>query len=344
MSRPIHILRDTGEEPASTYVDPRDLAPPSLLRELAGAYLQDLTDKGRSARTVPAYARYLRGFLEFVGVEGEARIADLNVRMLRAYASHLSRRQAVVGGRPGGRRISAATKNLQLIALRGLLKYAQALDLPVPAPEKVELAKAVEPSPDARHLEASRLERLLAAPVLDRADGPRTRALLELLCATGCRISEVMALNRKDVELDPNAPTPLDGLRVLDEVAVLGKGGRHRRVYLTERARQWLEKYLSDRRDQDPALFVTRRRKADGSYRMSIWMAQRSIADAARRAGLAENVSPHWLRHAAITLWTTEMGLPAAQRLAGHKHIASTNRYLGGSDAELKELYKRRIG
>ena len=55
-------------------------------------------------------------------------------------------------------------------------------------------------------------------------------------------------------------------------------------------------------------------------------------------AGLMENVSPHWLRHAAITLWATEMGLPAAQRLAGHKNATTTSRYLGGSDAELKAL------
>ncbi|HEX9437533.1 MAG TPA: tyrosine-type recombinase/integrase [Candidatus Limnocylindria bacterium] len=326
------------------YVDPRDLAPNSPLEDLVAAYVQELADKGRSARTVPAYARYLRDFVEFIQDGSVARVADLDVRALKAYSTHLSRREAVIGRRPGGRRISAATKNLHLIALRGLLKYAQTLDLPVPAPEKVDLAKAQEPDPDARHLEASKLEQLLAAPVLTRTDGLRTRALLELLCATGCRISEVMALDRADLQLDPRAPAPADGVRVLDEVAVLGKGGKHRRVFLTARAREWIAKYLSARRDDDAALFVSRRRKADGSYRMSVWMAQRSIADAALRAGLAENVSPHWLRHAAITQWTTEMGLPAAQRLAGHKHIASTNRYLGGSDAELKELYKRRIG
>lgn len=329
---------------AEKYVDPRDLGPRSTLTELVSAYVQDLADKGRSARTVPAYARYLREFVDFVQDGPGARISDLDIRMLKAYSTHLSHRQAVIGGRPAGRRISAATKNLHLIALRGLLKYAQTLDLPVPPPEKVDLAKAEEPDPDARHLEASKLEQLLAAPLLTRTEGLRARALLEFLCATGCRISEVMALDRKDLALDPRASTPADGIRVLDEVAVFGKGGRHRRVYLTARARQWVEKYLSTRRDEDPALFISRRRKGDGSYRMSVWMAQRSIADAARRAGLAENVSPHWLRHAAITQWTTEMGLPAAQRLAGHKHIASTNRYLGGSDAELKELYKRRIG
>lgn len=331
---------DAGPEP---FVDPRDLGPDSPLPDLIRAYMQSLRDKDRSERTIPAYARYLDAFVEFLGRDAAPRIADIDVRTLKAYSSHLSRRPARVASR-GRRSISPATRNLHLIALRGMLKFALLLDLPVPGPDKVELAKAPEPDPDARHLETARLDRLLEAPDLGRPNGLRTRALLELLCATGCRISEVIALERASVELDPLARDPDDGSRVLDEITVLGKGKRHRKVFLTTRAREWLARCLAARKDRDPALFVTNRRKANGSYRMSVWTAQRSVAHAARRAGLAENVSPHWLRHAAITEWTTKLGLPAAQRLAGHKHIASTNRYLGGSDAELKELYKRRIG
>jgi integrase/recombinase XerD len=124
---------------------------------------------------------------------------------------------------------------------------------------------------------------------------------------------------------------------------VFGKGSRFRKVFLTPRAREWLQRYLRTRRDADPALFITDRKKPHG-YRMSVWTAQRIVGDAAKRAGLMENVSPHWLRHAAITLWATEMGLPAAQRLAGHKNASTTSRYLGGSDAELKALFKQRIG
>ena len=77
---------------------------------------------------------------------------------------------------------------------------------------------------------------------------------------------------------------------------------------------------------------------------MGVKMAQTIVAHAATRAGLSENVSPHWLRHAAITTWAKEMNVPAAQRLAGHRSVATTSRYLGTTDAELKELYKKRIG
>ena len=325
------------------YVDPRELGPGSPLVDFVRAYLQELQDKGRSARTVTRYSDYLSELVAFFGPKAAPRIDSLDVRSLKAFASSLTRRQLRGGRRAGKGALSPASKNLFLIALRGLLKFGVQLELPVPGPEKVELAKAMDPNPDARHLEAERLKRLIES--FDKAtdDGVRGMALVQFLCATGCRISELIGLDRRQLEFDRSAKTPKDGIRIVDEVTVFGKGSRFRKVFLTPPAREWLQRYLQTRRDTDPALFVTDRKKADG-YRMSVWTAQRIIAEAAKRAGLMENVSPHWLRHAAITLWATEMGLPAAQRLAGHKNATTTSRYLGGSDAELKALFKQRIG
>lgn len=329
---------------AAEYVDPRDLTPRSPLRDLARAFLQDQLDKGRSPRTLPKYAAYIADFVGFIErTNKDPRVGDIDLRTLKAYGSHLTRRQ-LRGGRDAGRgTVSAATKNMHLIALRGVLKFAVLLDLPVPGPEKVELAKAHDPSPDARHLEAERLKRLLESFDASSDDGLRGRALLEFMVASGCRVSEVLGLDRSQLELDRRAKAPKDGIRIADEVTVLGKGNRHRRVYLKKSAREWLERYLRSRKDSDPAVFVTRKRKADGSYRMTVWTAERIVAEAAKRAGLAENVSPHWMRHAAISAWATEISLPAAQRLAGHKNVATTSRYLGGSDAELKKLYMERM-
>ena len=345
------ISRDSGGGLSTTatetalldrpYADPRDLGPNSPVEDLARAFLQDAVDKGRGERTVAKYDAHLRVFLRFLNQDGAgARIRDLDLRTLRAFSSHLGRRTKANGGGT----VSAATKNLQLIVLRGMLRFGVLMDLPVPGPEKVALSKATPPSPDARHLEASRLERLLAAPQVDTADGLRDRALLELLLATGCRVSELIAIDRERLELDARAADPKDGIRVSDELTILGKGRRYRKVFLSQRAREWVAKYLRGRKDRDPALFVTRKRNADGSYRMSVWMAEQIVRTAAKRAGLAEEVSPHWLRHAAITDWATSFGLPGAQRLAGHQSVATTSRYLGGSDAELKALYKKRFG
>ena len=329
----------------ASYVDPRDLGPNSPVRDLARAYLQELRDKGRSETTLPRYERFLVEFLEFIERDGaKPRAKDIDIRILKAYGSHLTRRRLLAGRDMGKRPISAASKNLHLIALRGLLKFGVLLDLPVPGPEKVELAKAPDPSPDARHLDQQKLERLLESFDTATDEGLRNRALLEFLAATGCRVSELVGLDREKLELDPRAVNPKDGVRIADEVTVFGKGSRYRRVFLRMRAREWLERYLRTRKDRDPALFITRRKKEGGSYRMSVKMAQTIVAEAAKRAGLAESVSPHWLRHAAITAWATQMNVPAAQRLAGHRNVATTSRYLGSTDAELKELYKKRFG
>lgn len=325
---------------AADYVDPRDLKPSSPLRALAIAFLNELRDKGRGERTVPRYAAYIADFVAFMSRDGRARVvSDVDIRALKAYSSSLTRRQ-VRNGRYGGRgTISAATKNLHLIALRQMLKFAVVIDLPVPGPEKVELAKAVQPSPDARHLAEERVAALLAACDTATDKGIRARALLELLLATGCRISEAVGLDRRQVELPREARTPKDGIRIVEEVTVFGKGAKYRRVYLSTRAREWLAVYLGTRKDRDRPLFVTRRRSADGSYRMGVWTAETIVRDAARGAGLAEDVSPHWLRHAAITYWA-KFDLTSAQRLAGHRQIATTQRYLGTSDAELKRFHQ----
>ena len=329
---------------AAEYVDPRDLKPASPLRSLVVVHLQELVDKGRSERTVPRYAAYLNDFLRFMERDDKRpKISDIDVRVLKAFSSHLTRR-GVQNGRYGGRgTISPATKNLSLIALRGLLKFGVLIDLPVPGPEKVELAKAVQPSPDARHLAEDRVERLLKACDTTTDKGIRARALLEFLLASGARISEVVGLDRRQLELAKGARTPDDdGIRIAEEVTVFGKGGRYRRVYLHKGARAWLQRYLSLRTDRDKTLFVTQKRSADGSYRMSVWTAERLVRDTAKLAGLSEDVSPHWLRHAAITLWA-KGDLSSAQRLAGHRQIATTQRYLGSSDAELKAFYKRHV-
>src|SRR5205823_4627737 len=125
---------------------------------------------------------YIDDFLRFMARGGATpKVKDIDIRSLKAYSSHLTRRQ-VQNGRHGGRgTISAATKNLHLIALRQMLKFGVLVDLPVPGPEKVELAKAVQPSPDARHLAEERVKRLLEACDTATDKGVRARALLELL-------------------------------------------------------------------------------------------------------------------------------------------------------------------
>src|SRR6059036_4339115 len=203
----MRITRRTGEAKAgnglvsASYVDPRDLGPNSPVRDLARAYLQELRDKGRSETTLPRYERFLVEFLDFIERDGaNPRAKDVDIRILKAYGSHLTRRRLLAGRDAGKRPISAASKNMHLIALRGLLKFGAVLDLSVPGPEKVELAKAPEPSPDARHLDEHKLDRLLEGFDTSTDEGLRNRALPEFLAATGCRVSELVGLDRDKLE------------------------------------------------------------------------------------------------------------------------------------------------
>src|SRR5207245_10602011 len=122
----------------ASYVDPRDLGPNSPVRELARAYLQELRDKGRSETTLPRYERFLLEFLEFIERDGaKPRAKDIDMRILKAYGSHLTRRRLLAGRDIGKRPISAASKNLHLIALRGLLQLRVLPALPVAGPAQV---------------------------------------------------------------------------------------------------------------------------------------------------------------------------------------------------------------
>ena len=208
-------------------------------------------------------------------------------------------------------------------------------------PELCEyVQRELQPDSYITEIAEERVERLLKSCDTSTDKGVRARALIELLLASGCRVSEAVGLDRAQCELDREARTPGDGIRILDEITVFGKGSKYRRVYLDDRSREWLQKYLATRRDDDKALFVTSRKSADGSYRMTVWTAEQIVREAAKRAGLAEDVSPHWLRHAAVTFWAKH-DLTSAQRLAGHRQISTTQRYLGSSNAELKAFYKR---
>src|ERR1700756_3411707 len=101
----MRISRDLGEGwrelLAADYVDPRELKPSSPLRALAVTFLQDLRDKGRSEKTVPRYAAYTAEFVNFMQPGGRtAKISDIDIRALKAYSSHLTRRQ-IRNGRNG---------------------------------------------------------------------------------------------------------------------------------------------------------------------------------------------------------------------------------------------------
>lgn len=192
---------------------------------------------------------------------------------------------------------------------------------------RVESMRQPARFPDA--LSEAQVEALLAAPDVNTLLGLRDRTMLEVLYATGLRVSELVGLRLMEVSM-------LDGL-----VRVMGKGSKERLVPLGEEARSWLERYLRESRPQllgarqDDAVFVTQRGGA--MTRQMFWVLIRRHA---QRAGIEAHLSPHTLRHAFAThLLNHGADLRVVQVLLGHADISTTQIYTHVARARLKTLH-----
>ncbi|MFN7780608.1 MAG: site-specific tyrosine recombinase XerD, partial [Betaproteobacteria bacterium] len=193
----------------------------------------------------------------------------------------------------------------------------------------LRLINAKRPPRFPKSLSEAQVEALLAAPNVETPLGLRDRAMLELLYATGLRVSELVGLRLIEVSLN-------DGL-----VRVLGKGSKERIVPLGEEARDWLQRYLAQARAAllagraAEAVFVTRR--AAPMSRQMFW---NLIKRYARRAGIGAPLSPHGLRHAFAThLLNHGADLRVVQMLLGHADISTTQIYTHVARERLKALH-----
>ena len=182
-----------------------------------------------------------------------------------------------------------------------------------------------------KSLSESEVERLIEAPDLDTPLGLRDRTMIELIYATGLRVSEL-------IELDVNGVNLRQGV-----VRVRGKGNKERLVPMGENAVHWIERYLSDARPallrghgSCGALFVTYR--GAGLTRQAFWYA---IKKYARLAGIERNVSPHTLRHSFAThLLNNGADLRVVQLLLGHSDLATTQIYTHLERLRLRDLHQ----
>jgi integrase/recombinase XerD len=182
-----------------------------------------------------------------------------------------------------------------------------------------------------KSLSAGDVEKLLAAPLTSDTLGLRDRAMLELMYASGLRVSELVKLPTHQLNLQRGV------------VQVIGKGGRERLVPIGEEAAHWLERYLRQGRpelvghDVTEAVFVSRR--GEGMTRQNFWML---IKRYAKQAGVSAKLSPHTLRHAFAThLLEHGADLRAVQMLLGHRDLSTTQIYTHVTRARLKSLHEK---
>lgn len=285
-------------------------------------------ERNVSQLTIRNYSHYLRRFLDWFDNEGHKDLKELDHEVLRKYRVYLARIED-----EQGQTLAKSTQSYHIIALRSFLKFLVKNDLPVMHPEKIDLPKA-----DAKHMQflngQEHIENFLSQPDLSSKTGLRDKAMLEVLFSTGLRVSELVSLNRDQLNIESR------------EFGVIGKGRRPRVVFLSDRAATWLVQWLNSREDNWRPVFIRFSRSkpdplADGEeMRLTTRSVQRVVDKYARKARLPIKISPHGIRHTFATdLLSNGAGLRDVQEMLGHKNIATTQIYTHVTQPKLKKTH-----
>ena len=297
-------------------------------------FLLHLQANNYSARTVYNYDRDLRVFDRFLAESNFefSRLTKREITYFKAYLASVDRETA--SGEHGDvASLDARSVNRMLSSLRSYLKYLIDMDLPCPLPpDAIQLTKATRKHPQVAELDA--LTMLVESPSRFESDlriAARNRAMLEVLLATGMRISEVCNLKRTQID---------DSGRIF----ITGKGRKQRFVYLTDRASHHLSAYLATRSDNAPALFIpyAGRNVNDPRRRISTNYVQERIKHYREKLHINVPTSAHSLRHGFATYLAEEGANPAAlQILLGHESLDTTTRYVHASDRYAEETHRK---
>src|SRR3989338_9222422 len=209
---------------------------PALVNEFL-EYLE--IERNLSPLTIRDYRHYLENFASWSQAHSPiARPQDITVELIRKYRVYLAHYNSPNGNLP----LKKVTQNYYVIALRSFLKYLIRKDLAVVSPDKIDLPKTESRS--LKFLDRDQLDRLLSQPAISSDRGMRDKTLMEMLFSTGLRVSELCRLNRDQINIERR------------EFGVIGKGGRARVVFLSDRATIWLERYMERRNDSFQPLFI----------------------------------------------------------------------------------------
>jgi len=314
-----------------TPIEPKHQKPPLPYFD---DFLLYLKTQNYSEETVYNYERdlvYLQNFLE----DEKHRFKDLNKQLFNQFKAWLvSRdRKQPFTGLTGARSLGAGSVNRVLSSIRSFLRYLIDIDKPVPLPpDAVKMVKA--PKKHKQVAELYQLVNLIESPEKFEKDeliGLRNRAMLEVLMSTGMRISELISLNKNQ----------LDGT---GRLFIRGKGKKERFVYLTDRATKILNLYLSRREDNSAAMFIPYRGNNAGKItrRISPNYLQAKIKVYREKLRINVPTSAHSLRHGFATYLAESGANPAAiQVLLGHESLETTTRYVHASDKFAEETHHK---
>ena len=290
-------------------------------------------EKGLRSNTQKNYKEYLQKFFGWLKSGNLETLLphQLTKDHIWEYRLYLSRRQD-----PKTRKtLEKSTQNYYLIALRAFLGYFVAKDIQSMPPDKIALPRGDKGPKTVKFLNLEQVEKLLTS--IEPADEIRLRdrAILEAFFSTGLRIAELVALNREQFA---NIDNKNDF-----ELGVIGKGGRPRAVFFSERALTWLKSYLKTRYDKEKALFIsTGPIKAGADRRLTPRYIEKLIKKYAILSGIPVSTTPHTLRHSYATdLLSKGVDLRSIQEFLGHKNIMTTQIYTHVTNKQLRDIHRK---
>jgi len=290
-------------------------------------------DKNLSQRTIKMYGYYLSFFQDWLiknyqNENFEVEKIDENIiRGFRLFISHNYKN-------PFKGQLKRQTQNYFLVALRSFFRYLIKQKLKVISPEMIELGKQRDRT--IKFLLPEELEKLFNVVDVSSKIGLRDRAILEVLFSTGLRVSELVSLNREQVNIESG------------EFGVIGKGGKARVVFLSKKAKEWLKKYLNKRNDPYSPLFIrysgpkSKEGLTNEKMRLSVRSVERIIDKYRKKAGILFRIGPHVLRHSFATdLLSHGADLRSVQEMLGHKNISTTQIYTHVTNTRLREIHEK---
>jgi tyrosine recombinase XerD len=273
-------------------------------------------ERNLSLHTVKAYYSDLKSFLDWAGV-GVYTLTNKNIRSYLGEIQNKKYTKTTVS-----RKIAAIKTFYKYLYREKIIKINPAVNIKTPKKNKT--------LPE--FLTETEIELVMQAVDVNTPSGFRDRTVLELLYATGMRVSELCGLNFENIRLEEN------------EISVFGKGSKERIVLVNSRAKNYLVKYIEEIRpilcenqkpNRNSPVFINA-----NSCRLNIKSVHNSVKQASKLVGLTKNISPHTFRHSFATrLLEKGADLRVVQELLGHSSISNTQIYTHISTERLRQAY-----
>lgn len=291
-------------------------------------------EKNCSKLTIRDYRHYLEIFASWYSRDEKEStslprsIEKLTLQDVRKYRAFLAQKVD-----DKGMTLQRVTQNYYIIALRSFLKFLIKNDVPTLEPTKIDLPKTESRS--LKFLEREQVEQLVTSVDTSEEEGIRDRTILELLFSTGLRVSELCSLNVQQINLERG------------EFGIIGKGRKSRIVFVSERAKEWVDRYVHERKDTYKPLFIRYAGSVNGEndgekMRLTPRSVERMVKKYVKKARIPVDATAHTMRHSFATdLLTNGADLRSVQEMLGHKNIATTQIYTHITNKQLRDVHKQ---